>query len=953
MRVRTGYSFRTAVGFLDEVNERLRELGWGAAPITDRASTFGFARWNSVCSEHGVRPVFGVELGVVAVLGEARPTLDYWTFVAQDDLRPLHDLIRMATQPERGLREPKLDYREVRSVPGLIKISGERARWDHFDPAEDIWVGVSPAMSLGGLRAAREAGHTQFVAQSDNNYTRADDKELYRVALGQRAFTQTYPQHLLSDEEWAQAVWHLRLSDAELQDAVAARGKLLEQSTASLRKATLFKPRREKTLRAMCLEGAARLGLELNETYVARMDRELAMIEEKDYEDYFYIIADMVQWAKQRMVVGPARGSSCGSLVCYLLDITAIDPIPYDLIFERFIDVNRSDLPDIDIDFSDQRRQMVFDYATAKYGSERVARLGTVSLFKPRSALKQAGMSLQIPQWRVNKVLDGVIERSGGDSRALQQLEDTLKETEAGRDMLKAHPEVAIAGRMEGHPNTASQHAAGVVITSEPLADYVAVDGRTNAVMCDKYDAEEYNLLKIDALGLTQLSIFERTLQLIGKKDVSGWLETLPTDDPAAFEVINKGHFGGIFQFAGASLQSLCKQFTLTCLEDVVSVTALARPGPMATGGANSWVKRKAGREKVEYPHPIFEPYLKGTLGIVMYQEQVLTIGREIGDLSWAEVTLLRKAMSKSLGKEYFDQWGDKWKANAAAKGVPEPVLEKVWDDLCAYGSWAFNRSHAVAYGIVSYWCMWLKAHHPLEFAAATLDAEKDAGRQIYMLRELEQEGVNYVSVDSDHSGLRWEIAPDPAGGRRLVGPLTAIKGIGPSKVGKILNCRATGEELPKGILKLLENAETSLDTLYPVRDAVAAIDLKALKIVSKPTPVIDVQCGVNGKVVVFAVIKKIAPKDENEQVNIAKRGGRRLSGPTASLNMFVADDTDEVFAKIDRFKFEAIGRPVVERGRPGKALYAIEGTVPPTFRMISVTRIRYLGDLDEIGKSE
>jgi DNA polymerase III alpha subunit len=251
------------------------------------------------------------------------------------------------------------------------------------------------------------------------------------------------------------------------------------------------------------------------------------------------------------MVVGPARGSSCGSLVCYLLNITTIDPIPFGLIFERFIDINRTDLPDIDIDFSDERRQLVFDYAEEKYGRAHVARLGTVGLFKPRSALKQAGASLRIPTWRIEKVLDSLIERSSGDARAMFALEDTLKGTEAGRAMLSEFPEALIAGRMEGHPANSSQHAAGIVITQEPVAEYVAVDARSKATMCDKKDAEVLNLLKIDALGLTQLSIFERTLKLAGLPDVSGWLEQLPLDDQAAFDVLNKQHFAGIFQFTG------------------------------------------------------------------------------------------------------------------------------------------------------------------------------------------------------------------------------------------------------------------------------------------------------------------------------------------------------------------------------------------------------------------
>jgi DNA polymerase-3 subunit alpha len=266
---------------------------------------------------------------------------------------------------------------------------------------------------------------------------------------------------------------------------------------------------------------------------------------------------------------------------------------------------------------------------------------------------------------------------------------------------------------MENHPSSAGQHAAGVVVTQEPIAEFVAVNFKTGGAMCDKKDAEDLNLLKIDALGLTQLSVFERTLELIGIPSRNGFLETIPLDDAAAFEVLNRGHFAGIFQFTGSTVKSLTKEITIDHIEDMIAITALARPGPIGSGGAEQWVRRRNGVDKVTYPHELFRPHVEMTLGIVLYQEQVMQIGRDIGDLSWEDVNALRRAMSKSLGKEFFDKYGDRWKASAIAKGIPASILDGVWDDLCNYGAMAFNRSHSVAYGLVSYWCCWLKAHHP------------------------------------------------------------------------------------------------------------------------------------------------------------------------------------------------------------------------------------------------
>lgn len=950
--IRTGYSFRLAVGHLENVTERLKVIGWDAWPICDRNSTFGFVKWTKICKREGKKPIYGVELGVTPRLGEKKPVVDYWRFLALDSLVPLHDLITLATS--NNVKEPLLTYRDALAAQGLIKISGERLQLDALDEATtalggnvfDFFVGLSPSTPKGLATIAETAG-LRFMAMSDNVYPTIEDREMYRVGLGRRSFTQTYPQHILDPQEWAEAVkW---VADGEtIQKALENQSWAMSACKAELGKASLLQPEKPKTLREMCEEGAAKLGVDLsNPTYAERLERELTLIAEKNFGDYFYIVADMVAWAKERMIVGPARGSSCGSLVCYLLGITTIDPIPFGLIFERFIDINRTDLPDIDIDFSDARRDQVFDYIERKYGRERVARLGTVGLFKPRSALKQAASVLRIPSWKVERTLEGLIERSSADSRAMMALEDTLNQTDNGRSLLRDHPEIVIAARLEGHPNTASQHAAGIVITQEPVSHFVAVDARTKAAMCDKKDAEALNLLKLDALGLTQLSIFERTLQLIGVPDKSGWLEKLPLDDQAAFDILNNGKWAGIFQFTGSALQSLCKQVKVESLEDMVSITALARPGPMATGGASSWARRRMGHEEVTSIHPMLAELTKDTYGVVIYQETVMNIVRQMGSLSWEDTSAIRKAMSGTMGDEFFNKFSVKFMDGAEKNGVPREIAKEIWDQINTFGSWAFNRSHAVAYGVVSYWCCWLKAHHPLEFAAATLDAETDPIKQIKLLRELREEGIDYIPVDSQLSVERWTVG-ERDGQRFLIGPLTSIKGIGPAAVREILSARKRGEKLRSTISKKLDNPKTPIDSLHPIWDAVKRLhpDLTKINIFSEPIPVLKVQPGIRGDFLVFVVARRIAPRDENDAQNVQKRG-YKLNGPTQALNMFVADDSDEIFCKINRYDFEKIGRPVVERGKVDKALYAIKGSCPADFRMIKVKQIRYLGDLD------
>lgn len=943
MIVRSGFSFRCAAGHITDVVDRAKECGWSSVALTDRSSTYGFVDFTKACKKAGLRPVYGVELAIVPERGAAKPIIDYWRFIAKDSIRPINELIWQATSESEGRgRTPALLYNQAIDARGVYKVTGERALLSEFSPAEDLFVSLSPSVSRGFYRTAAAAGH-QFCATSDNYYPRAGDKEFYRVLIGMNSSTQTYPMHVLDDQEWL--VHHSKTASVEdCRAALANRDLILEGSTAKLERAELLVAEKPRTLRQMCLDGAARLGVDLNDVYSERIDRELKMIEEKNFQDYFYIIADMVIWARERMIVGPARGSSCGSLVCYLLGITTVDPIPYGLIFERFIDVNRADLPDIDIDFSDARRHLVFEYMERKYGWDHVARLGSVGTFMARSALRQAGISLRIPDWRTDKLADSIVKRMAGDSRAAQTIEDTLTGTDPGRELMAEFPEIMVVTRMEGHPSNAGQHAAGVVLTERPMTDHVAIDARTGAIMADKKDAEELNLLKIDALGLTQLSIFERCLDLIGVSDHGSFLLGLPLDDQAAFDVFNRGHFSGVFQFNGASVQTIAKKTGVHKFSDIVDITALARPGPLASGGTDDWIRRRVGEAEVEYPDPMIEPYVSDTLGIMIYQEQVMRIGREIGDLSWGEVSELRRAMSRSLGVEFFSSFGDKWVAGAIRKGLAPERARAFWLDMCEFGAMGFNKAHSVGYGYISYWCAWLKAHHPMEFAAATLDADTgDAYKQIKTLRELRDEGIDYVPIDPLHSGDRWEIAERDSR-RVLVGPLSQVHGVGPKTVAEILSCRRRGEPLRASVAKKLDVARTEIDSLYPVADAVG--DPTAHGIETRPTPIRDVKAGDSGSVVIIGIVDVINPSDVNSLPKVAARGGRVLSGPSMALNMFVHDDSDEMLCRIDRKDYERLARPIIDRGRAGKVIYAFKGTVPRDFRMLSVKQYKLIKEL-------
>lgn len=343
LKCRTGYSFRAAAGKIDKVLDRLQELGHTSAPITDRASTFGFHRWKKACEARGMTPVFGVELAVTASINAKKPSVDYWTFVARDSLEPINRLMTLATQQFRYQPLLRLDQAlaAAKDVNVMIGHRPPMDLWDLDELPEGVAVGLMPSSPVAVVKRALAKGWN-FAASSDNRFPTAADKGFYEVLTGRNAETQTYPQHILSDEEWRASIAHHELPEAVIMAAQHTSEDWLAACTAQLQKSSLPHIDAPQTLREMCMAGAEKLGCDLADPiYAARLERELSLIGVKEYEDYFYIVADICQWARERMLVGPARGSSCGSLVCYLLGITTVDPIPFGLIFERFISINR------------------------------------------------------------------------------------------------------------------------------------------------------------------------------------------------------------------------------------------------------------------------------------------------------------------------------------------------------------------------------------------------------------------------------------------------------------------------------------------------------------------------------------------------------------------------------------------------------------------------------------
>jgi hypothetical protein len=385
----------------------------------------------------------------------------------------------------------------------------------------------------------------------------------------------------------------------------------------------------------------------------------------------------------------------------------------------------------------------------------------------------------------------------------------------------------------------------------------------------------------------------------------------------------------------------------VSSFDDVQVIGALARPGPLHCGAANDFIERRTGKVSVSFMHPLCEPATRSTYGIVIYQEQVMSLCRDVGQLSWEDVSTLRRAMSKSMGDEFFNGYWERFADGAKGHGIPSGEARRIWDKICTFGSWAFNKSHSVSYGLISYWCCVLKAHHPLEFAAASLRNEKDNDQGVRILRDLVNEGFAYTPVNPEHSELAWSVHDG-----KLLGGLTNIKGIGASKANDILLRRKEGRPLLPGQRKLLSDPRTPYDDIFPARRRFGDIyaNPKAHRVTSGPVSLIQ-HINDPGDYVFIAQIQDKNLRDMNEYHSVVKRGGRIIKRDPLFLNLTLQDDTGTIIARIDRFIYKQWGLPLIEKARIGE-WFMWRGTLKDDgWRVVNVQRWRCLEDPHPLNK--
>jgi DNA polymerase III alpha subunit len=925
-RVRTEYSFGQVYGQLPKV---IGACSSKHVLIADR-STWGHIAFYNACKKAGKNPIMGVEIGVVQdCFTNKNKQPDLWaTFVALNDagLAELYQLVSMSNK--FFYYQPRLSFDDLNGISeNLAVVMQYSAGIAHVRATKRMWLGVSPADHRIALSQAHKT-KLPLIAISDNYYPKETDREVYEV-FAPFPEKKTTPMHILSPEQLKRA-----MPGAPEEIFEKAWDKFTGMvKPVQLPKASNIKVDSKKSLKQLCIEGAKARGINLKDkVYAARLKRELELIEQKQFEDYFFLVADLCQAAKKVMLVGPARGSSAGSLVCFLLEITEVDPIPFGLMFERFIDITRADLPDIDIDFPD--RDWCFKYLQDKYGEEKVAHIGTVLRYQAKSAITDVGKALRVPQWELNDVKGAVIERSGGDARAAFCIKDTFESLDVGKALLAKYPKMLIAAELEEHSKSSGIHAAGIVVCNDPVANFCGVNA-DNVACVDKKDAEKINLLKIDALGLRTLIILQDVLEQLGEPN--SFIYNLPLQDEKAFNVLNDGKFAGIFQFEGFALKSLTKQMGVKEFNDIVSITSLARPGPLHCGAANDFVSRRTGKDEPTPLHPAVEPYTRDTLGVIIYQEQVMAICREVGEFSWEDTSSIRKTMSKTMGEEYFNQYIEQFVKGAANKGMKKDDALSLWKTMCTFGSWAFNLSHGVSYGLVSYWCCYMKAHYPLEFAAATLRNLKEEDQAVKVLRELVKEGFEYIPFDPKLSSINWSVQDG-----KLVGGWLGVKGVGIKKAETMVNKMREGLPLTDAERKLAYSPEVLWSDIFECERRFGHFyeDYEANGLSMPVSYISDVQT--DGNYIIICKLREKNLRDMNEYGSVVKRGGKIIKHNNLWLNMSVEDDTDSILVTVPRHAYEELGKPIVETGKIGD-WYMFKGQLKGGWRKLVVEKVKRL----------
>jgi DNA polymerase-3 subunit alpha len=833
LHVHSHYSLLDGLAKVPDLVKRTKELGMDSIALTDHGVLYGAVEFYKAAKKAGIKPILGVEAYVAPHDRFSREQSEryYHLILLCENETGWKNLVTLVSKAhlEGFYYRPRVDKDLLREHhEGLIALSaclggeiGQNLLAGRFEDAKKVaaeyqsifgeknyfleiqkhpHVPDSEKIEASIIKLSEETG-IPLVATQDLHYLNKEDAEYHDVLLAIQTGNQLSDDDRLSlkeddfsldsPEEMAEKFAHIP-GAVERTAEIAARCNVELELIPPYGKGGYLLPEFPKPdgktanvyMRELTMERLPKKFPPEQQTQEMkdRLEYELGVIEKTGFADYFLIVQDLIHWAKVHgIAVGPGRGSAAGSLVSYVLDITDINPLTYNLLFERFLNPERISMPDIDIDFSDVRRDEVLAYAREKYGEDHVARIITFGTMAARAAIRDAGRAMGYAYGFCDQIAK-LIPFNPTQGMKEGWLDECLKKVAELKTLYDTNPEakklIDTARHLEGVARHASVHACGTVIAKEPLMERVPLQfapGKKDIIITqfEGHAVEDMGLLKIDFLGLKNLTIIENTLQLVKElRNEVVDISKIPLDDKKTFELLQRGDTTGVFQFESSGMRRYMKDIRPTELEDLIALVALFRPGPMEN--IPSFIKRKNGQEKITYLHPKLEPILKNTYGIGVYQEQMMQIARDLAGYTLPEADTLRKAIGKKI-KSLLDEQKEKLINGMIKNGIPPKIGAEIWELFPAFARYGFNKSHAACYAMIGYETAYLKANYPEEFTAGLLNAEMDDIERISLLvQEARQAKIEILGPDVNRSFVNF--TPE---GEKIRFGLLAIKNVG------------------------------------------------------------------------------------------------------------------------------------------------------------------------------
>jgi DNA polymerase-3 subunit alpha len=833
LHVHSEYSLLDGAARLKRLVERAAQLGFPALALTDHGNLFGAMEFYQAGRDAGIKPIVGAELYVAPAGRFDRAPVDgqyegaNHVTVLVRTLAGYRNLIKLVSKGylEGFYYKPRVDKELLaQHADGLLVLSGclnselsrlllagdeRKAReiggWyrevfgaDHyFMEIQAHGLPDQIRVTEGTLRIARDLG-VGVAGTNDSHYLEAADARAHEVLLCLQTGAKLADPNrwrFSTEEFYLKSAEEMRKVFAEIPEAYTNTLAVAERCDLTIPIGDIHLPRYEvpaghtldSYLRELAEAGLRTRYPDPSEAVRARLEHELTIIREMNFSGYFLVVWDFIHFARSRGIpVGPGRGSAAGSLVAYCLSITNIDPLRYGLIFERFLNRGRKSMPDMDIDFADDRRDEVIRYVEQKYGRDRVAQIITFNVLKAKAVIRDTGRVLGMPFGEVDRIAKLVPET------LKITLAEALRQSPPLAEMVKSRPDVGelwqVAKRLEGLARHAGKHAAGVVISDEPLIEHVPLykdpKGEEVITQYPMGPIEKLGLLKMDFLGLRTLTVIANTIELVRESRGTALdPDRFPLEDARTYQLLSEARTFGVFQLESVGMRDALRQLKPERLEDVIAMVALYRPGPMQM--IPEFVARRHGRMKPSYEHPLMEKYLRETYGIMVYQEQVMQIAGELAGFTMGEADALRQAMGKKKPEVMAEQRA-KFIDGAVARGVKPKVAERVFDLMEKFAGYGFNKSHAAAYGIVAYQTAYLKANYPVEFMAALLTSEMaNTDKIVVHIDECRTMGTEVLPPDVNLSGLRFGVAGDT-----IRFGLGAIKNVGEKAIESVLAAR-------------------------------------------------------------------------------------------------------------------------------------------------------------------